>query len=353
MTNKNLTAYIGTYTNGESKGIYKFTMDKSSGKVLNVDVAANLQNPTYLNIDKTNKYLYSVIKIGEEGGIAALSINDSTGELELLDYKTSKGAPPCYVSMNVECTYVFSANYHKGHVTVFKVSSDKNLITPCSIVNHEGSGPNKDRQEKPHVHYVSLTSDEKHLCSIDLGTDELVVYDFHDGMLSKSNKLSVHLKPGCGPRHMAFHPHLNFAYIITELSSEVITLKYSASDCSFKEIDYTSALPKDFNKESAGGAIHISPDGKYLYASNRGHDSIAVFSIDSSSGKLSSVSYTSTEGSHPRDFAIDPSGNFLIAANQNSNSIVPFSIDKITGKLTKISNPISIPNPVCIKFIHL
>lgn len=345
--NAKLVAYVGTYTTGESKGIYSFTIDATSGKIDEVKLVAKLENPTYLNIN--NQYIYSVIKVGEAGGVAALSINRLTQSLELLNYQVSDGKPPCHVSLDCKNSYIFSANYHKGNVEVFPISEDGSISAASSIVAHEGSGPNKERQEKSHVHYVSLSPDEKYLCTIDLGIDKLVVYTFNNGTLSKLKDIS--LKPGCGPRHIDFHPNGKFAYIITELSSEIIALEYSPSKCNFREIQYISTLPDSYNNENLGGAIHISPDGHYLYASNRGHDSIAVFSIDSLSGKLKLISHSSTEGLYPRDFSIDPTGRFLIVANQNSNNIVTFLIDKATGKLTQINDSAFIPNPVCIKFL--
>ncbi|GIM30226.1 hypothetical protein CPJCM30710_28920 [Clostridium polyendosporum] len=346
-----LTAYVGTYTNGKSEGIYSFSLDTTSGNIDEVKLAAKLENPTYLSINKNNQYLYSVIKVGEAGGVAAFSINNLTKSLELLNYQVSDGKPPCHVSLDSKNNYVFSANYHKGNVEVFLINKDGSINAASSTITHEGSGPNKARQEKAHVHYVDLTPDEKYLCTVDLGIDKLVIYKLNNGTLLKLNDLS--LKPESGPRHMDFHPNGRFAYIITELSSEVIALEYSPSECNFKELQYISTLPDRYNNENLGGAIHISPDGRYLYASNRGHDSIAVFSIDNLSGKLKLISHNSTEGLYPRDFSIDPTGKFLVVVNQNSNNIVPFLIDRTTGKLTQINSSVFIPNPVCVKFFHI
>ncbi|TDT63266.1 lactonase family protein [Fonticella tunisiensis] len=351
MNTNKLTAYVGTYTNGESKGIYRFTMDASSGKIEDVSLAGEMENPTYLAIDKNNKLLYSVAKVGDGGGVAAFKIKNS-GDLELINYQVSQGKPPCYVGLNSKNEYVFSANYHRATIEVFPVREDGGIDIPSSVITHEGSGPNKERQEKAHAHYAALTPDEKYLCAVDLGIDKLAVYSLNRGSLSEANGLSLSLRPGCGPRHLAFHPNGKFAYIITELSSEIVALEYSPSD-GFKEIQYISALPEGFNGENLGSAIYVSPDGRYLYASNRGHNSIAIFRIDITSGRLEVVGHESTGGEHPRDFAIDPTGKFLIAANQDTNNIVPFSIDNSTGKLTRIGDSISIPNPVCIKFINI
>lgn len=351
IENTKLKAFVGTYTTGEGKGIYSFVLNLNTGGIDDVKLEAELGNPTYLNIDKENKYLYSTIKKDKTGGVAAFFINPVTKALELLNYKITEGSSPCHVSLNSNNTYVFSANYHRGIDEVYPINKDGSLKPVISMVVHKGSGTNKDRQEKPHVHFSDLTPDEKYLCVIDLGIDMLVTYTFDKGILSKYNELA--LKPGSGPRHMDFHPNGKYAYIITELSSEVIVLEYNSLNGSFKEIQYISTLPADFKAENLGSAIHVSLEGKYLYASNRGHDSIVVFSIDASSGMLTLVSHTSTEGNHPRDFDIDPTEKFLVVANRDTNNIVPFIIDKVTGTPIKINSGVSIPNPVCIKFLRL
>lgn len=348
IKNNKVKAFIGTYTTGEGKGIYSLQLDLITGVIDDVKLEAELGNPTYLNIDKNSRYLYSTIKKEKSGGVAAFSINPDTMNLKLLNYQVSEGSSPCHVSINSNNTYVFSANYHRGIEEVYPIIEDGSVEKTVSTAVHKGSGPNKERQEKPHVHFSALTPDEKYLCTIDLGIDKLIIYTLKSGILSKHEEIA--LKPGCGPRHMDFHPNGKFAYIVTELSSEVIVLEYDSLKGSFKELQYISALPSDFHGESLGSAIHISLDGKYLYSSNRGHDSIAVFKIDSLTGQLTLVSHTSTDGKHPRDFNIDPIGKFLIAANRDTNNVVPFLIDKISGKLTQVNSGVSIPSPVCIKF---
>lgn len=351
MNNK-LSAYVGTYTKGDSKGIYKFTLDLETGKIEAITLASEAGNPSYLSVDKDNKHIYSIETTDNTAGVAAYSINSSNGELEHINSKLFEGSSRCYVSLDKNNKFLLSANYHQGEVSVFPLNSDGSLNDPSSIVKHEGSGPNKDRQEKPHAHYISLTPDEKYVCAVDLGIDKVVGYHFDNGNLVKSDKLTLSLKPGSGPRHMVFHPNSKFAYVLTELSSEVVTLKYVASESRFEILQYISALPESFTGESTGGAIHISSDGRFLYASNRGHDSIAVFSVDDATGKLQFVDHTSTQGSHPRDFSIDPTGKYLIVANMNTNNVIPFLIDKETGKLTQANEAVTIPSPVCIKFLR-
>ena len=342
-------AYVGTYTKGESKGIYSFTLDSTSGKIEQIKLAYKLENPTYLAIDKNNTHLYSVIKEEISGGVAAFSIDQTTDNLKLLNYEITEGTSSCHVILDKKNNYLFSSDYHSGTIEVYPINKDGSLSPACSKIIHEGAGPNSERQTMPHVHSSILTPDEKYLFVMDLGTDKLVVYTFDDGILSKSSELA--LKPGSGPRHMAFHPNGSFAYILTELSSEVLVLGYSEADCSLKELQYISLLPAGYKGENLGSAIHMSPSGDYLYASNRGHNSIAVFSVDKSSGLLKLVSHTSTFGDHPRDFSIDPTGRFLIVANLYTNNLVTFSINATTGNLTPTNFEVSLPSPVCIKFL--
>jgi 6-phosphogluconolactonase len=341
-----LTAYVGTYTKGDSKGIYRFSMDKISGKIDEVEVAAELENPTYLTINNNKNYLYSVIKLENQGGVGAYSIQPDE-QLKLVNYEVTDGSPPCHVSLDHSNNYLFSANYHKGTAIAYKLSESGELTSQTSTVTHEGSGPHV-RQEKPHAHFSGLTPDQKYLCVVDLGTDEMGIYHVNDGTLVAQNKHTF--KPGTGPRHIQFHPNQKFAFVNGELSSEVIALQYDAEAGTFSDIQYISSLPAGYSEESIGGAIKISADGQFLYASNRGHDSIAVFHIDSDSGELTLVDHTSTEGSFPRDFTIDPTGKFLLVANQNTSNIVQYAIDETTGKLTKTDVTISVPHPVCIVF---
>lgn len=352
MLNHKLTAYVGTYTKGDSQGIYKLTLDLETGKIENVTLAAEVGNPTYLSIDKDNKYIYSIATSNDAAGVSAYSINSSNGELKVLNSKLADGSFSCHISVDKNNKFLFSANYHQGRVSVYPLSLDGSIEDPSMVVQHEGSGPNKERQEKPHAHYISLTPDENKVCVIDLGIDQVVGYDFHNGKLEKSKKLTLSLKPGSGPRHMVFHPNRRFAYVLTELSSEVVVLAYIAFESRFEILQYISALPEQFTGENTGGAIHISSDGRFLYTSNRGHDSIALFSVDETTGKLQLVNHTPTKGSHPRDFSIDPTGKYLIVANMNSNNLIPFQIEKETGKLSQANEAVTIPNAVCIKFLN-
>jgi 6-phosphogluconolactonase len=353
----NSRAFIGTYTSGYSKGIYTYDMNTAAGTLFSFNTPAVLENPSYLVFSKDKKYLYAVVENseykGEYGGaVAAFSITPDTGELKFLNYQSTKGKHPCHLCVDSDNKYLFAANYSEGSFTVFPINEDGSLKPSLHSIKHQGSGPNKQRQEAPHVHFVSLTPEENHLCVIDLGIDSIVIYDFDKsvGALKQDKKLTVSLKPGSGPRHLVFHPDGRFVYVITELSCEVAVFKYCKSKVSFEAIEYVSTLPQDYIGNNTCAAIQLSPDGKYLYASNRGHDSIAVFRIDNNSGKLELVEITSTSGNNPRDFTIDPTGHYLYAANQDSDNITAFIIDNETGRISSMGKSVEVSKPVCIKF---
>lgn len=342
--------YIGTYTKGESKGIYTFTLDTKESKLINLKLAAELENPTYLAISQDNHFLYSVVKEGESGGVAAYSISE-TGELQAINNQVSAGSPPCYVSVDSKNHFCFSANYHKGTVDSYLINQqDGSVQPPTSSVKHEGKGPDP-RQEKPHTHFVKTTPNEKYIAVAELGTDALITYEVsQNGTLKEASRLTTH--PGSGPRHLVFHPNNQFAYIMTEFSSEVIVLSYHDEDGSFSEIQHISTIPEDFKENNQGSAIHLSSDGRFVYAGNRGHNSIAIFSTNQETGVLSFVERTSSEGDWPRDFEIDPTGKFIVASNQESNNLVLFARDENTGKLSLLKSDIVVPYPVCVKFLN-
>ncbi|MED1468865.1 lactonase family protein [Bacillus salipaludis] len=345
------TGYIGTYTKGDSKGIYTFTLDTENAKITDIKAVAELDNPTYLNISQDNRYLYAVIKNGEEGGVASFSIDCDSGELTEMNTQLSPGSSPCHVSMDSKNRFLFSANYHKGTVESYLLDSETGFIQPsASVIQHEGSGPDP-RQEKAHTHFAGVTPDEKYIVVVELGTDLLLTYLVDpDGKLAEVSRLST--PAGSGPRHITFHPNRKFAYVMTEFSSEVIFLTYHAEDGHFIANQFISTLPEDFTENNQGSAIHISADGGFVYAGNRGHNSIAVFSVDEVTGKLSFVERVSSEGDWPRDFSIDPTGRYLVGSNQESGNLVLYRRDLETGKLTLIEKDSEVPYPVCVKFLH-
>ncbi|MCM3670195.1 lactonase family protein [Mesobacillus maritimus] len=347
MNNKNkFLGFIGTYTKGESKGIYSFTLNPQTKTIENLDVAAELENPTYLAISTNEKFLYSVAKDGSSGGIASYSISEN-GILEFINHTLTEGAPPCHVSVGPDQS-LLSTNYHKGTVDYYHLTDNGGVQAASSVKEHHGSGPDP-RQEKAHTHYASFTPDGRYVVVVELGTDKIHTYRIVQNELIHQNTLST--KPGSGPRHLVFHHSEPIAYVMTEFSSEVIVLRYDNENGSFETLQTISTLPSDFADNNQGSAIHISSDGKFIYAGNRGHDSIAVFAVNQDTFQLEFIEHTSSYGNWPRDFILDPSEAFLIAANQNSNNLSLYARDHKTGKLTLLQKNINVPNPVCVKFL--
>ncbi|MGN7940151.1 lactonase family protein [Virgibacillus sp. 6R] len=341
--------YIGTYTKGDSKGIYSFTLDTEAKQISNVKAVAELNNPTYVNISNDNKVLYAVVKEGDKGGVASYAINNQTGELTELSRQVTEGASPCHVSVDKNNQQVVTANYHRGTVEAYLVNEDGTVNRSTSIMQHEGQGPH-ERQEKPHTHFSGFTPDEKFVVAVDLGIDKVITYKIDNGALTEAHTLLV--KAGSGPRHITFHPNGKYAYVMTELSNEVIALSYNAETGIFTELQYIAAIPEDFTENSQGSAIHITSDGRFVYAGNRGHNSIAVFRVNEETGELALVEYTSTEGNWPRDFALDPTESFIVASNEESGNLVLYARDKETGRLSVIQSDVAVPYPVCVKFLH-
>ena len=339
--------YVGTYTKQESKGVYQFTLDTDNKELRDVQLAAELENPTYVTVSDDDQNLYAVTKEGENGGVTAFSIDEETGELTKLNSQTAAGSPPCHVSVDHLKSNVVTANYHTTNIVSYITNEDGSLNPATSVVEHEGTGPH-ERQEKPHMHFAGFTPDENYVIAIDLGSDRVITYAVEEGKLNQAQVFKT--APGSGPRHITFHPNKKFAYVMTELSSEVLVLHYDETDGSFTEQQSIPTIPEDFNETNDGSAIHISSDGQFVYAGNRGHNTIAVYKVDQDTGRLTFIEWTSTEGNWPRDFVLDPSGEFLIATNQKSNTMTLFERDTSTGKLSLVQSNVHVPEPVCVKF---
>ncbi|AQR97378.1 lactonase family protein [Clostridium saccharoperbutylacetonicum] len=350
MENGKYIAYIGTYTYGDSKGIYKLTLNENNSTIENIEPVSELAYPTYLTINKNNTHLYSVAKNGVEGGAYAFEINPIDYSLKALNHNFKEGKSPCHIILDKNDNYLFTSNYHEAELISYKIASDGSIEKAVDTVIHSGDGPNKPRQDSAHIHFADLTPNNKYIYTIDLGLDKVSLYKLKDGYFKEVADLNI--TPGSGPRHMEFHPNGAFSYLLNELSSKITVLKYHEDKPYFEEVEYISMLPADCSVESTGAAIHISSNGDYLYASNRGHDSITVFKVDSVSGKLTFVSNTKLQGQSPRDFSISPSGKFLLAANQTTSNVELYSINQLTGELTYLNISEHIPNPVCIKFLN-
>ena len=352
--------FVGTYTNTKaaSKGIYVYRYNPSSGQLTSLGVAAETPNPSYLAVDPTHQFLYAVNELedykGEKSGaVTAFSIDRKTGKLTKLNDVASRGADPCYISLDNTGKYVLVANYTSGNIAVFPLQKGGRLGEASAWVQHHGSGPNKERQEGPHAHYIRTTADNRFALVSDLGLDKLLVYRFDasSGSLTPNDPPAADLPPGEGPRHAAFTPNNKFAYTVNELKSTVTAFTFDASAGVLKAFQTVSTLPKDFNGQNDGAEIHIHPNGKFLYTSNRGHDSIAEFSIDQSTGRVTLVHNFSIEGKTPRDFELDPAGRHLLAAGQDTNNVVVFRIDPTTGELRPSGQSVDVPAPVGLTFV--
>ncbi|PPA70689.1 6-phosphogluconolactonase [Jeotgalibacillus proteolyticus] len=346
MDKTSYTGYIGTYTDGDSKGIYTFALDVEKGELTKAEVAAELPSPTYVSVSSNQEYLYAV----SPGGLTSYKIDASSGKLTVMNESAEREGTPCYVAINAENQFAAAANYHDGTVVLYKADEETGKLTEqLSVAEQEGGGPH-ERQDAPHMHYSEFTPDGKYLIGVDLGTDEVVTYEYKKGELKDVQRLKT--SEGAGPRHLAFHPNGVNAFVMTELSNEVLALAYNQEDGSFEIIQTIKAIPEDFKENSQGSAIHVSSDGRFVYAGNRGHDSIAVFEIEQNSYKLELVEYAPSGGNWPRDFVLDPTEKFLITTNQESSNAVLYKRDPETGKLTETGSSISVPDPVCVKFLR-
>lgn len=350
---QNVQMYIGTYTGTGSKGIYVYNFDAATGKSTFINSTDSSSNPSYLTISNDHKFLYSVNEThGDNPGRAsayALDVND--GKLTLLNSQVVNGDDPCYINVSRNNKWVITGNYSSGNVSVFPVDETGKLQPVAQLIQDSGSSIHKN-QASPHVHGAVFSKDEKYVFTPDLGVDKVMIYKFEQDQsqpLVPANPSSVSTEPGTGPRHFTFHPNNKYAYLVEELKGSVSAYRYKKGHLKFIQRITTHA--DGFAGEAVSADIHVSPDGKFLYASNRGEENnIAIYAIDKK-GMLSSVGHQLTGGKTPRNFAIDPSGNYLLVANQNSDNIIVFKRDMATGLLQKTGEEISIPKPVCIKFI--
>jgi 6-phosphogluconolactonase len=329
--------FIGTY----SKGIYALR-DKP-------ELAVETKSPSFLVVHPNQRFVYAANE--PENALSAFSI-DASGQLKFLNSVPSRGDGPCHVALDKTGKWLFTANYDGGSVAAFPVHEDGSLGKAAAFVQHSGSSINKDRQAGPHAHSVNISPDNKFLLVTDLGLDQVLVYRFDaaKGTLTPNSPPFARVAPGSGPRHLVFAQDARFAYVINEMASTVTAFAYDSAHGALREIQTLSALPADYKGSSDAAEIAIHPNGKFLYASNRGHDSIARFAIDSTTGKLTAQGQVSTQGKTPRNFAIDPTGAILYAANEASGNVVLFRIDQQTGGLTPAGKVFEVPKPVCVTF---
>jgi 6-phosphogluconolactonase len=354
--------YVGTYTEegSESKGIYAYRFDSRSGQITPLGLAAQSVNPSFLAIHPNQRFIYAVNEVGnykgeKSGAVSAFSIGTKTGKLTLLNQVSSRGAGPCYLSIDKSGKHVLVANYDGGSIAVFPILEDGRLGEASAFVQHTGHGTNPERQEAPHAHSIDVSPDDHFAIVDDLGLDQTLMYlfDSSKGTLNKDAANVAKAAPGAGPRHFAWGAKGNFGYVIDEMASTISVFNYDPVTGSLTQLQSVSALPKDFTGHSEAAEIVMHPSGKFLYASNRGHDSIAVFAIDSSKGTLTPIEYVPTKGASPRNFEIAPGGTLLLVGNEKSDDIVTFRINPETGRLIAAGKALEISQPVCIRFVAI
>ena len=349
-------AYFGTYTNGDNagKGICVYRFDAGTGKMTEIGLAAEMASPSFLAIHPNNRFLYAVTQDARgEGAVSAFKINHAAGKLALLNQVSSQGSNPCHLNVDATGKMLAVANYSGESTVSFPVREDGTLGEATSVIQHQGSSVNETRQKGPHPHSVNFSPDNRFLITADLGTDELYVYqaDPSTGRIRANDPPTAKVKPGGGPRHFTFHPSGKFCYAINEIGNTITAFRWGAERGAMEEIQMISTLPEGFTETNHTAEVLAHSSGKFLYGSNRGHNSIAVFSIDPATGQLTAIGHTSTGGKTPGNFNLDPTGNYLFAENQDTNTVVTFSIDRQSGKLTPTGQVLNVPRPACLRWV--
>jgi|SRR5208283_2858461 len=362
-TSHSYLALVGTYTNKtDSKGIYLYEFDAETGKLTAKGLTAETRDPSWLAVHPSGKFVYAANESGKESAISAFALDAQTGKLAFLNRLSALGEDPCYLSFDKTGKYLFVANYTSGSVVVFPIRPDGKLGEHTALVTDAGPlGPNKQRQEGPHAHWIEPGGNNQFVWVADLGLDRILIYKFDaaNGSIAfpdspfvgrkSEGPYFIALRPGTGPRHVVDHGR--FTYVLGELQSTVTAFYFDVHLKVNTEMQSVSALPSGFTGRNDAAEIAIHPSGKWLFTSNRGNDSIAAFAVDPAKGTLTLLANTPTGGKEPRHFAIDPTGRFLLAENQHSNSIVVFSIDPVSGALTQVSRTEGVPSPVCLVFL--
>jgi len=358
--------FTGAYTafpphaRGRAEGVDVFRMNPESAALTHVYAQPKVDNPTYVTVTRDHRFLYAINAVPEVegvpgGAVEAFSIDQQTGALTFLNRESTIGPGPAFVTVDRTGRFVLAANYHGGSVALFPVLDDGRLAPASDFIQHVGSSVNPSRQTSPHAHSINLDPTERFALVADLGLDRIVVYrlDRDNRKLVLNDPPFATAAPGAGPRHLHFHPNGRFVFVINEIASTVTSYSWDGNRGSMAEIQTLSTLPPGWVGENSTADIHVHPSGKFVYGSNRGHDSLAVYSIDETTGRLTYISNESTLGKTPRNFAIDPTGQFILAANQDSDSIVSFRVDQSTGKLTPTGDVVSTGTPVCLKIVPM
>jgi 6-phosphogluconolactonase len=353
-----MLVYFGTYTGAKSQGIYVARFDSTTGRLSAPQLAAETKNPTFLAVSPGEHFLYAVDETGDAsgqraGGVRVFSLENKTGKLTPLNQQASGGSGPCHVVVDVMGKCLLAANYGSGSIAALPIHADGSLGEATTTIQHTGSGANPARQAGPHAHFILPSPDNRFTLDCDLGLDKIFInhLDANAAKLTPGDPPFATVAPGSGPRHLVFSHDGKFVYVINEMGGTITVFSYAATNAAMTEVQTISTLPKDFSGSSTCAEISLHPNGKFLYGSNRGHDSIAIFAVDQKTGKLTFVEHQSTQGRTPRHFAIDPTGRWLFAENQASDSVVVFAIDADTGKLKPTGQTVSVGAPVCAVFV--
>lgn len=349
--------YFGTYTGPKSQGIYACRMD-DTGKLTSLGVVAESASPAYLAVHPNKRFLYSINEVSKfenrsAGYVSAFAIDAKTGQLKELNRQSSGGPGPCHLSLDAKGQCVLVANYGGGSVQALPVKADGSLGAPGTFIQHAGSSVNKSRQEGPHGHCILPDPSQRFALACDLGLDQVLVYKLDAGQagLTPNAPAFAAVTPGSGPRHLDFHPNGKFAYVINEMLCTVTAFAWDSGRGELKELQTISTLPGEVQRGYSTAEIYVHPSGKFVYGSNRGHNSIVGYACDPKTGRLALIGHTDTQGRTPRHFAIDPKGRFLLAENQDSGTVVVFKIDPGTGMLTATGEKAEVPSPVSAVFV--
>lgn len=350
--------YVGTYAKPEEDSIFLYKLNVSTGALTRLGATKAGANPSYLTLDSRHERLYAVNETTDfqgkaSGAVSAFAIDQKTGGLAFLNQQSALGSAPCYISLDKMNRYALVASYLGGNVGLLPIEPNGELAPIADTQQHMGSSVHKN-QKAPHAHCILPDPANRFVFAVDLGTDKVYGYrlDAKEDALEPSATPAFTAAPGAGPRHLTFHPGGQLAYLINELNSTITALRYDEGAGTFQEIQTLTTLPSDFKGENSCADIHVAPNGEFLYGSNRGHDSLVVYAIDLTTGRLTLVQHVPTLGQKPRNFTIDPTGQLVLVANQATNNIVTFRVDRETGKLTPTGKSVQVPAPVCLQVVE-
>lgn len=358
VESQRLLVFAGSYADAGDNGVFVYAFDEATGTLTLTDEFAGLKNPTFLNVDAKRKLLYVISETVNQAGqkvgeAAAFSIDAASGTIQLMNREITVDSTTCHIQRDENGRFLTVTSYHGGMIGLLSITEEGAVGSLLDVQQHEGSSQHPDRQDRPHPHSSFYSPDGRYLLVSDLGLDRIVTYALDEANAKLVRQSEVALHPGAGPRHLSFHPNGKLVYVINEVDSTITSFTYDKESGQLVTQETVSTLPPDFKDENSCAEIKVSADGKYLYGSNRGHDSIVVFAIHEQTGMLNLVQHISVEGGHPRHFAITPNGDFLLAANRDTDNIVTFKIDKASGKLEHTGISTTVSKPVCVVPIYL